>query len=334
MAIKTDRTNLPPADLPGTRAPDRDPWLISALLRAWKAERDAEEAEQTHDRPPEAPYFASDAGTPCTRALYYSLSGVEREPMDLPTEWKLNLGRGVHKTLENLPLPAGWFPEVRFDLGPIGIPGRGRADLVLYDHIDDAPVTLGDRGWELSPDTGDSAGAHTVVDYMTQNGFGYKIAAIPFKGGPEGPKLGKIIQVALAVVRFNAEQGIVAHFAMENIGPDFKSIPPDDLLRCAAQWTITREECDEFVDAERARVQRVLAAREAKVLPVRTLRLPNVPPNAQVVDPERGAWEVRRRVKDEVRVVQAGTSWACGYCAHKEKCIIDGPGGSDEEGTF
>lgn len=330
---------MPIADAPGTRAPDEDPWLVSMLVDAWKKQDDEKEALQTHGRPVDAPYFASDAGKPCSRELYYALSGVEREPMDLPGLWKMGLGKGVHKTLEELPLPEGWFPEVRFDLGPIGIPGRGRADLAVTENeYNDAAFTRGERGWQFDGDPIKPHGVHTVVDYMTQNGFGYKIAVDRFKGGPEGPKLGKLIQTALAVIRMNAEQGVVAHFAMEVLGPDFAKgrIGSEDLRRFCAQWSITRSECEDLVDKEKVRVQRILAARDAKTLPVRTLRLPNVPSDAVVVDPAHSRWEVRRRKPgtNEVVVTQAGTTWCCSYCPYQGKCVEDGPGGAHEGETF
>jgi len=329
MPIKADRTNLPPAAAPGTFPPDADPWFLEELIGRWKV---SVERTERHERPVEAPYFASDAGLPCLRQLHYALADVPRDPMPLPQLWKVNLGTMVHAALEMLPLPENWYPEVRFDLTPIGIPGRGRADLVIFapnvraaDHIE---ITERGPTWK---GTGE---VRTVVDYMTQNGFGYKLAATSFKGGPGGPSLGKMTQVALAVELMGAHEGIVAHLAMEVLGPDFGAgrIGPDDLIRFASQWTVSRDDCAELVRHERARVSKIMAARKRKVLPVRALTLADTPPNAVVVDPSSPRWEERDA---QGRVLQSGSaSWPCNYCGWRDKCLADGDGGDGESVDF
>lgn len=326
--IKTDRSTLPPAAASGPRPPDTDPWFLRELVGAWERSRDEAEATEIHDRPHEAPYFASDAGSPCLRDLYYRLCGVEGEEFDTPTKWKLDLGRMVHKQMESFVLPPLWLPEVRFDLTPFDIPGRGRADVVIFEEgenpLDHVIVT--DRGYTWNG----TGRIYAVVDYMTQNGYSYKKAAVSFQGGPHGPSFGKEVQVAITVALMKARYGVVANLAMEVLGPQFasKTIATDDLIRFAAQWTLTADDCDELAGRERTRVAKALAARKAGVLPPRELRLPGVPDNAIVSDPETGRWEVRR----DGRVQQFGNAWPCDYCSRRAKCLVDGDGEIEDGG--
>lgn len=307
MPIRNDVTaSLPPPPREGTRPPDHDPWFLKELLAGWRDH--IHENDEPHDREPDAPYFASDAGSRCLRQLYYKMSGAPRPEMDLPTEWKLSLGTMVHAQLEQVIIARfkEWSSEHRFRLEPIGIPGRGKADVIV-------PSPLG----------------KVVVDFQTQNGFGYKMAATTFKGGPNGPMLGKEIQVALAVVALDADFGIVANLALEVLGPAFApNLPADDILRMAAQWTISRERCDALVRTEVRRVELSMAAMKGGYLPVRQLSLPNVPKNAVIVDPDKGRWNVAEGDK----VLQFGTAWPCDYCDFRELCKADGPGTSPDPG--
>lgn len=337
MTIARDRSNLPPATREGTRPPDTEPWFLETLVGAWSAARDAAEANETHDRPVDAPYFASDAGSPCLRDLYYRMSGVEGDGFSLPTRWKLDLGRMVHAQLESFPLPELWVPEVRFNLTPFGIPGRGRADVVIFeegenpaDHIEvtNSLVLDGDIARQEQRRTWKGTGrVYAVVDYMTQNGYSYKKAAVDFQGGPNGPSFGKEVQVAVTVALMGARYGVVANLAMEVLGPDFgvRTIGPDDLIRFAAQWTLTSDECAALAEAERVRVAKALAARKAGVLPPREIRDRSIPLGAVVTDPESGAWTISHGG----RVQQAGKTFWCSYCSRKTKCLTDGDGTSD-----
>lgn len=326
--ITTDRSDLPTAaELAGVWPPDADPWVLDTLIGAWKA---SVERREHHPRPADAPYFASDSGMTCARQLHYAFTDAPRDPMPLPQLWKVNLGTMVHAALEALPIPETWAPEVRFDLTPIGIPGRGRADLVVFAGPAADHVTV-----EVDPATGarrttwnGTGEVRAVVDYMTQNGYGYKLAATSFKGGPFGPSAGKMTQAALGAVAMNADEAVVAHLAMEVLGPDFGKgrVGPDDLVRFASQWSIGRERAVELVDRERVRVRRAIAVRDAGVLPIRSLG-GDMPDGAVVADPLGPRWEVRNR---DGKVVQAGKAWPCDYCGWRDRCVTDGPG--DPEG--
>ena len=334
MPIRTDRSDLPAAaDSDGTWPPDADPWVLDTLIGTWKA---SVERHDRHDRPVDAPYFASDSGLVCLRQLYYAMNDTPRDPMPLPQLWKVNLGTMVHQALEDLTLPENWASEVRFDLTPIGIPGRGRADLVVFaageraaDHV---KVEADANGRKRSTWLG-TGEVYAVVDYMTQNGYGYKLAVTNFKGGPNGPSTGKVTQAALAAELMDADFAIVAHLAMEVLGPTFSAgrIDQADLIRFAAQWSVGREQIAALVAAERARVRRAIACRDAKVLPVRELTT-GYPDGAIVADPEQARWEKRNA---EGMVVRAGgCSWPCDYCGWRDKCVSDGDGDMPEGGEF
>ncbi len=310
MPISNDLSDLPHASRPGTEPPDSDPWFLRELFTMWRANEDALDAEDVHEREPDAPYYASDSGKRCTRALYYAFNGVEGEDIPLPQLWKIKLGVMVHRALELL--VAGhptWVPEVRYRLEPVGIAGRGRADLVLYDTTAEVP----DRK------------VRAVLDYQCVGGYPFKLASTTFNGGPRGPMLGKKIQTALGVVAMDAEEGIVVNIALENLGADFakRELTPDALERFCTQWTMTRDYCEALVKHEKHRVDRAMEFYRAKQLPLRSISIPDAPDSAVITDPTDSTWQVQGL---NGTILKYGKTWLCNYCSFRPKCLEDGPG--------
>lgn len=298
MPIDRDLSDLPRVP-PGAVMPDRDPAFLTELVTWWQASIEREDKT----RVPTAPYWASDAGSRCLRQLQYAFDEVPRDPMPLSSEWRLNLGTMVHKFLEDAVVEhPRWLTEQRVDLRPAGLPGHGRADILI---------------------TREDGSIEGVVDYKTASGFPFKLATTSFKGGPKGPSLGAMTQVACQVVALDAEYGIVVNLAMEVLGPDFATGRVSELDRFAAQWTMPRALCDALAWREARRVARVQAAREARLLITREISLPDVPEGAAITDPARKRWELRDA---NGNVQQFGSAWPCDYCSYRTRCITDGDG--------
>ena len=300
MAIKRDLSDLPPAGL----APDDTPRFISVLVDEWADARDDDKPTANG-----TPFRHSDAGK-CARAISYTAAGIPRsDPMDITGVWNTSLGTLIHEQWQEA-LQRRWpDAEVEVTCSMVGADGSGHIDAVIRDY----PSPLrSDAPWVIA------------YELKTVGGFGFKAAVgAARKGTPaEGPKAAHLLQAAINGRAVDADEVIVGYLAKECISANVarRFGITDDVGRFAAEWTLTREQYEPLADLEAERVAGILDLVDAGKLAAR--KSPEMPPGAEVTDPETGAYEVRLRDEDsEVIVTDTGSTWECDYCAHHSLCI-------------
>ena len=306
MGIKSDLSSLPYPSRRDGMPPVSKPIVVPLLAQRWFEQYVADGQLHRAKAMPERRFRASWASKRCDRSLQSALNDVEpSNPSTLADYWRFGLGTLVHNGLESVihTLFEHAECEVAIDLAPIGLDGSATVDIVI-------PATDDTRT--------------TVIEVKTINGFGFKKSATSFKGPPEGPRWGAIVQGALAAAALDADL-IIAYLSLESMSPslDLAYGNGTDVGRFAAEWHIDAEQAKAIAMAEVARITRVLALTDAGVLAPREIHDPEVQPGGVVFDPKRGAWQVL----DSGNVVGTGTTWMCDYCDHRDRCIADGPGG-------
>ena len=310
MAIKRDLSDLPPAGL----APDDSPRFISVLVDEWADARDDDKPTANG-----TPFRHSDAGK-CARAISYTAAGIPRsDPMDITGVWNTSLGTLIHEQWQEA-LQRRWpDAEVEVTCSMVGADGSGHIDAVIRDY----PSPLrSDAPWVIA------------YELKTVGGFGFKAAVgAARKGTPaEGPKAAHLLQAAINGRAVDADEVIVGYLAKECISANVarRFGITDDVGRFAAEWTLTREQYEPLADLEAERVAGILDLVDAGKLAAR--KSPEMPPGAEVTDPETGAYEVRVWAEDpntgnaDFIPTDTGSTWECDYCAHQSLCIKTLPG--------
>lgn len=294
MAVARDLSHLPtPARTRDIGCPPDDaPRFAQLLAEQWAAE-DQAAGERPRARAG-ARFRHSDAGG-CSRALAYAALGVPASnPMDLSGTFTVRLGTLVHDAWQAA-LQAkhpGATVEVKVGSGE-------RAG-----HID--AVVRTDE-WV------------SAIEGKTIGGFAFKLA-VGERGAPQGPKHSHIIQAALNASEVNADEAVVCYWSKDSISVQAaarKGI--DDLTRFCAEWTFPRDAYEPIAQAERARVDGILALLDQGTLPARKYPDPELPRGAVIVDPRTGRWEVHDDEEDS-RIVDTGSWWACAYCRWQDTC--------------
>ena len=304
--IKQSIDDLPRADRPAGNTPSTNNFLVQRIAEAWE-KKNAEEYDRDLARaiPEAGPYRASYAGVRCNRAMYYKMKGIEvSNPLSLADYWRFALGHTVHEMLQEI--AADLFPgaevEVVVDLNAAGIPGSAHADLVIQHE-----------------------GKKIVVEIKSTGGFKFKMAATSFKGPAEGPSSGHVIQAGLTAEALGADGVIIAYLSLENVSANLaKAYSTGDEGRFAAEWHYSTQELKPLLDTERTRVKNVLSAvnnPESRV-PPRHIIEPDIPAGAEITEPDSGLWV--KVVPGERAIEATGTTWHCGYCNFRDKCISDG----------
>lgn len=257
-------------------------------------------------------------------------------------------------------LSDGWRHEVNVDLRPVGVAGSAHADLVrfccrvhelpmivvdekIYRDDDGEPI-LDRRGriqhervYSCSPTPIDDdcvtgwlapggyepevEQADITVELKTMNGFGFKMSATNFKGPAEGPKSGHVLQGAMAADALNCDKLVVGYLALENLGVDLaKQYSTTPVGRFAAEWHMSVEAMRPVLDAEYARIQRLMRNVDHTILPSRELHDRAVPSGAVITNPNTGTWQTFI----DGKVAEMGRIWFCDYCGWKSHCIDDG----------
>jgi len=304
--IKQSIEELPLAERQEGRPPARNNFVAEALAEAWYEQYLAEGNDVLEHSIPEAgPYRASMAGSRCDRALYYRLNKTEpSNPPSIADAWRMGLGSMIHASLQEI--LAGLFPdavaEAVTDLRKIGIPGSGHADLAFTYKA-----------------------KRTLVEVKTVGGFQFKLKATRFKGPPQGPRYGDVLQAALQAEAHDCEQIVIVYLAMENVSADMADYSDSEAGRFAAEWHYTLEQLQPMVLAEKERIARLIENLESETLPPRELHDPTeYPEGAVVVDPYGQATRGTYHVKDGEQLSDTGTTWMCGYCWHRDLCTKDG----------
>ena len=175
--------------------------------------------------------------------------------------------------------------------------------------------------------TPDPSRAYTIAyELKTVGGFGFKAAVgAARKGTPaEGPKAAHLLQAAINGRAVDADEVIVGYLAKECISANVarRFGITDDVGRFAAEWTLTREQYEPLADLEAERVAGILDLVDAGKLAAR--KSPEMPPGAEVTDPETGAWVVyvtqtHDGITDRVEA-DTGSTWECDYCSYQTLC--------------
>lgn len=294
--------NLPRPEANAGEPPTDKPEFVSALAEAWFAKATAAGLDYA-SAIPELPYRASYASKRCDRQLHYAIAGVpESNPASIADHWRMEIGSMVHAQLADIipTIHPRSKHEVEVDLRPIGIPGSAHADLVTYD---------------------EDGAVDAVVEFKTINGFGWKMAATSFKGPPEGPRSGHVLQAAMVAKALGARRVIVGYLALENLSPSMaSSFSNSELARFCGEWHYALADVEAIVEYEVKRVNRLIKLGAAGVLPAREIHDDSIPAGAVFDDPNRGTWRVT--IADEVKAM--GSFWLCGYCDHRDRCLADG----------
>lgn len=363
MVVKKNLADLPKASKPA-RLPSKNPVVVNTVANAWFGQLVESGYLDFPAAIPELPYRASSAGTRCDRAAWYALTKAdETNPDTIADLWRMHLGSMVHEGLGPVlaSLSWGWRPEITVDLRP-GVQGSAHVDLVQFHSIaNDAPMlkvasrpAINDAGdpvldrwgkpvmehqysdevdaaspvtrW-LLPDQFDAdvERAVHVVEVKTVGGYSFKMKATNFQSPAEGPSFGHILQGALAAHALGCEKLSVAYFSMELLSPGMAgSFADDELARFTAEWHFSVSKMQPIIEAEHARIARLLRMAEAGVLPAREINDQDYPVGAQITIPQNNSKSPWRSTDDQGNVTGGGTCWFCGYCRFRDRCIADG----------
>lgn len=302
MPINPSIMDLPRANRPDGNPPSRNNFVAEAVAQKWYERSESEEARSDLALaiPEAGPYRASYASKRCNRALQYALQKVEpSNPPTLADAWRFGMGHTVHQMLQAI--AADLFPdaenEVTIDLRNVGVPGSAHADIVMtYE------------------------GHKTLVEIKSINGFGFKMSATPFKGPPEGPRSGHVMQGALAAKAAGCTRLVIAYLSLEVVGAKLAQDYSDtEAGRFAAEWHYTVEELEPIIEAEVKRINELVECIDAPPVERRLIDH-GIPEGALITDPTSGMWVVT----EGRAIIDTGDTWMCAYCEQRDRCIKDG----------
>lgn len=239
-------------------------------------------------------------------------------PPSVADSFRMGLGTMVHEGLE--PAIARAFPgaelEVAVDLRP-DVDGSATMDVKLTE-----PDRISERTGKPYV---------TVIEIKSVNGYGFKLGVTNERGPAEGPKYSHKVQAALAGVALDADEIVIVWVSLEciSVGMAAKYKLPTEAHRFAGEWRYDRETFEPWARREHTRVAKVIALLDEGQLAPRAIDDPEIPKAARIVDPKAkdgyGRWEVR---DGEGAITQTGETWWCGYCWHRDRCVVDGGPGA------
>ena len=298
MPIKKDLSDLPKGDRREGKLPDARPRFTGPIAEAWY-----EKWKETSDLAfaVEGTRIRHSWAGKCARELGYRLTDTEESnPIDIASAWTFTIGHMVHdKWQEFLQLV---FPNAQIEV-------KGVIEEIDSSCHVDAVVTFEIEGklWKVA------------LELKSINGFGFKMA-IGARGEAEGPRGSAIKQGALNAVAMGADELVIAYVSLENLSPrEVEKLGlREPWQRFTAEWTFSREEYTAIANEEKLRLSTILAVVDAGKLPPRSI--PDLPKGARVTDPKSGTWT---QVDAEGAVINAGTTWQCGYCSFQTRCNAD-----------
>lgn len=293
--------------------PSSQAFFAEALAQSWHDSEHARAARSDLDHavPEAGPWRGSYGNLRCDRALYYGMKGVpETEPPGLADVWRFGLGHKVHEMLQDV--LTEMYPEaeteVDVDLRSAGVPGSAHADVVINHEHDSKKMKL-------------------VVEVKTKNGYAFKTRATRWHGPPQGPEIGELIQAGFTAEAVEADGIIILYLALENVGAQWAVNWTDtDASRFAAEWHYSVAEIKDLLDAERARIKRMMSVVEndqAKVPPRILTADGEAPTGAEIQDPANGMW-VKLESPTSRTIEDTGSTWRCAYCRWQGQCMSDG----------
>lgn len=210
----------------------------------------------------------------------------------------------------------------------MGIPTSGRTDVFIVEQGGEGTVAY-------------KGPKRIAIEVKTINGFGFK-KSVGARGDAEGPRTGAIFQAALNGRALQADEVVVIYLSLECLSDrELKALvtktggEPAPHRKFLAEWTWSMEELNELVDRELKRLGKVIEMTDAvvaqmeqapeddipvRLLPPRSIPL-EMPARGRVTDPSKGTWQV----EVDGNIMDAGSTWWCGYCDFKDRCIADGP---------
>jgi hypothetical protein len=163
-----------------------------------------------------------------------------------------------------------------------------------------------------------------VGEAKSIGGFQFKKISGQFRvsDDAEGPKMKAIYQGALGALALDAQWLLLPYFGLEITSPQTaQSNGLSDHHRYSAEWIIPRETWEPLALGEIERIKKIYEHLERGELAPRAVVDPEVPRRARITDPKTGAW-VLTASDDEI--IDAGNTWVCGYCSHRDQCLHDG----------
>lgn len=281
-----------------------EPTMVNRIVDHWLDLKGDDHLPMSYE---DAVFRHSWAGK-CTRQVQYLMMGVEEtQPTDLTGKWVMDIGSHVHYIMEDL----GQFDDWRTEY-PVRLK-RG-----------DSFVTAG---------TVDCWHDGIVGELKTIGGFGFKLAATNFKGGPQGPKFAHVRQLALNTLGtvestdLDVRGGVIMYLSKEAVSQNLAHTSYGDMGRFSAEWFFEKEYLLELGELELHRIHQIHGATRDDLLVQRYLYDDGPNDWVNVVDPEpttrgKGSWQ---HVVDD-QVLGVGESWECQYCSFQSACKADGPG--------
>lgn len=282
--------------------PPSEPEFMPKIIQAWLDEQDLTDKPRAVEG---TKWRASSFGNPCDLSVRFYIDGTPKSnPPETASLYRMALGTSVHANLQRYVQKV--FPdckvEVAVDFRP-ELDGSGSADFIIWQEGITEEVTL--------------------LELKTIGGFGFKIAAAPFKGGPEGPKQGHIMQAAIEADKLGCDRMVIGYVAMENVSPQMaESMGVDEIGKFCAEWHFDRTEIAILARQARDRANQVLAEHAAGIPTPPRIHDFNVPAGAVVVERVKNGTRGKWIVEENGRRIDAGETWACGYCDYTDVCPI------------
>jgi hypothetical protein len=295
VPLAKDLSSLPrPARAEGSGLmPDASPRYIGVLAEAWAAANDEFKPTARGTR-----LRHSDAAK-CARALSYGAAGFKpSDLMDLSGVWAVTLGTLLHEAWQDALLERFPDAEVEVKVGWDDLDASGHIDAVIRD-----------------------GGKVVAYELKTIGGYGWKMAIGKVRGAATGPKAEHMAQCALNALAVDADEMVIGYLSKEGVSAGAAG-KLSDLGRFAGEWSFAREDYEPIALAEKARMAGILALVDQGLLAARKVPF-EIPPNAEIVDPKTGRWEVH----EDGRITDTGTYFMCaGYCSWRSLCATTAPG--------
>lgn len=291
--IRANHNDLPTAAPAGEqegREPDLEARFGPAIIDHWWANYEG----GTREHAVEGTRFRASMAGYCSRSLaYYFAQAEETNPPDTADVWRMFLGQMVHAILDPIIEELfGGETEKKVDLRP-EVDGSATVDVWLPKQA-------------------------ILIEIKTAGGYSYKSSVAGFKGSPKRPKRGHVLQAAVAADTLGAQEMVLLYFSME---PSDRRYVATEAQRVTAEWTFTKDEIAALAATERARVNKILEMVDANG-PTSVRRM--------VADDDGGLWLVTDpakkatvRLDSEGNIVDSSTTWQCGYCRYRDRCIAD-----------
>ena len=300
MPLAKDLSGLPTVS-PHGEPPVKNPTIGPLLAEQWAAQFVDTEAHpvdlpMSHEG---ARVRFSWAGS-CGRQISYRMTEAEpSEPLTPADHWRFGLGHLVHDQMQAVVEAA--FPGAQSEV-KTKLEGG-----LLAGHCD---IEVAEENRRIS------------IELKTINGFGFK-KAIGARGPAEGPRTSAKIQAALNALASDADEVVIVYLSLENLSPrEAHNLGTDEIGRFCAEWHYTREEFEPWAELERERFLDIIAHVDAGGLAPAYVPV-EMPPDALIIDPVKGMWQLRDGAWNDGKVIDAGSWWGCSYCGFQSKCIED-----------